>query len=184
MYSIIICVVYVTLFVASHLLLLQYQVVICSPLLQLFLLLMSALYTLYHTYMCYSYIHIFNYNMCYSYISYHNVTLCALHPHPYYTIHHHQHSHQLTLKLWNEFDWPHFDRHNLTDTFPIVVVTQWTSANDAKTIFCFIILSLIYCVTIELRGVTVFWPDVLKISHNWRLHGIMILVTVQVRTLL
>ena len=56
----------------------------------LFLLLMSALYTLYHTYMCYSYIHIFNYNMCYSYISYHNVTLCALHPHPYYTIHHHQ----------------------------------------------------------------------------------------------
>ena len=99
MYSIIICVVYVTLFVASHLLLLQYQVVICSPLLQLFLLLMSALYTLYHTYMCYSYIHIFNYNMCYSYISYHNVTLCALHPHPYYTIHHHQHSHQLTLKL-------------------------------------------------------------------------------------
>ena len=57
------------------------------------------IYTISYIYMCYSYIHIFNYNMCYSYISYHNVTLCALHPHPYYTTHHHQHSQQLTLKL-------------------------------------------------------------------------------------
>ena len=41
--------------------------------------------------------YLFNHSMCC--ISYHHVTLCDLHPHPYYTIHHHQHSHQLTLKL-------------------------------------------------------------------------------------
>ena len=97
----------ITLFVAHHLIMLQWQAVICCALLQLLRLLLSALYIIQYICVCYRkllyYItyhntsYLFNHSMCC--ISYHNVTLCDLHPHPYYTIHHHQHSHQLTLKL-------------------------------------------------------------------------------------
>jgi hypothetical protein len=110
--------------------------------------------------------YLFNHSMCC--ISYHHVTLCDLHPHPYYTIHHHQHSHQLTLKLWNEFDWhtltdtlwpTHFDRHFSNCRCHPMNFNKWRQNNF---LFHDIVADFLRSNFVEgrrgRRGGTRFWP--------------------------